>query len=165
VVKTFDSNGAVVTEAKPQSGRERRMVLRLLEFWREAKGEAEFPRPAQLDAGAMPELFPFCMVLDITGSETDPTVVEVGRTMASYAATSLRGKRISELEPNTLAAQAVAYVAEVLRKGVPISRGGSFVDARGVTNLYRSIVLPLAKDGTTPSALIAAANCREVASA
>jgi hypothetical protein len=154
-----------VTDAKPQSGPERRMVLRLLEFWREAKGEAEFPRLDQLDAVAMPELFPHCIVLDITGSATDPRVVEVGRTIASYAGASLKGKRISEFEPNTLPAHAVAYLEEVLRKGVPISRGGSFVDARGVGILYRSIVVPLARDGKTPNALIAAANCREVASA
>jgi hypothetical protein len=154
-----------VTDAKPQSGRERRMVLRLLEFWREAKGDAEFPRPAQLDATAMPELFQYCIVLDITGSATDPVVVEVGRTIASYASASLKGKRISEFEPDTLPTRAVTYLAEVLKKGVPISRGGSFVDSRGVTILYRSIVAPLAEDGETPSALIAAANCREVASA
>jgi hypothetical protein len=141
------------------------MVLRLLEFWREAKGELEFPRPDQFHAIAMPELFPFCIVLDIKSSQTDPVVVEVGRGIASYASASLKGKRVSEFEPNSLPAQAVAYVAEVLRKGVPISRGGSFVDARGVTILYRSIVAPLAEDGMTPSAVIAAANCREVAGA
>jgi hypothetical protein len=141
------------------------MVLRLLEFWREAKGEAEYPHPERLAAAAMPELFPFCIVLDITRSPTDPTVVEAGRSIASYASESLKGKRISEFDPKTLPAQAVTYLDEVLRKGVPISRGGSFTDSRGVTILYRSIIVPLAVDGMTPSALIAAANCREVASA
>jgi hypothetical protein len=160
----LDSNGAVVTEAKPQSGRERRMVLRLLEFWRDAKGDDEYPHPDRLNAETMPELFPFCMVLDITRSQTDPTVVEIGRGIASYAGDSLKGKRISQFDPKTLPAQAVTYLDEVLRKGVPISRGGSFTDTRGVTILYRSIVVPLAADGETPSAVIAAANCREVAS-
>ena len=140
------------------------MVLRLLEFWRDAKGDAEYPRPEQLGAAAMPELFPFCMVLDITRSQTDPTVVEVGRSIASYAGEDLKGKHISEFDPKTLPGLAVTYLDEVLRKGVPISRGGSFTDARGVTILYRSIVVPLAVDGVTPSALMAAANCREVAS-
>lgn len=151
-------------ETKPQGGRERRMVLRLLEFWRSAKGEASFPAAAQLDESAMPDLYPFCLVLDLRASATDPVVVAAGRTISSYADGALKGLPISCLEPNTLPYQAVTYLGDVLRKGAPISRGGSFTDKRGVIILYRSIAVPLAEDGETVTGLIAAANCREVAS-
>jgi len=152
-----------MTDPEPTCGQERRMVLRLLEFWRAAKGEASFPAQAQLDEAAMPELYPFCIVLDVSRDPTDPVVVAAGRTISSYAAASLMGRPVSRFEPNTLPFQAVAYLAEVLRKGVPVSRGGSYVDERGVPILYRSIVVPLAQDGETVTALLAAANCREVA--
>jgi len=151
-----------LTDAKPQNGRERRMVLRLLEFWRDAKGAASFPTPAQMGETAMPDLYPFCIVLDVTGDPTHPVVTAVGRTISSYAEGGLKGLPTSRFAADTLPFQAVAYAAEVLRKGVPISRGGSFVDKRGVTILYRSIVAPLAADGETVTGLIAAANCREV---
>jgi hypothetical protein len=154
-----------VTEPEQQGGGlERRMVLRLLALWREVKGDSSFPTRAQMDESAMPELFPFCIVLDVAANPADPVAVSVGRTIASYSERTLKGLPISRFEPNTLPAEAVAYVEEVLRKGVPISRGGSFVDKQGVTILYRSIVMPLAEDGETISGLIAAANCREVAS-
>ena len=151
-------------EDKTQDGRERRMVLRVLEFWREAKGEASFPKPTQFDESAMPELYPFCMLLDLKGNPDDPRVVAVGREMSSQVEGSLKGLSVSQLETNTLPCQAVAYVAEVLRKGVPISRGGSFTDKNGATLLYRSIAAPLADDGETVTGLIVAANFREVAS-
>lgn len=151
------------TEPKVQDGRERRMVLRLLEFWRAAKGDASFAAPAQLDEVAMPELYPHCIVLDVAQNPGDPVVTAIGRTISSYADGNLKGLPISRFDTNTLPAHAVAYVGEVLRKGVPISRGGSFVDKRGTSILYRSIVVPLAEDGETVTAVIAAANCREVA--
>lgn len=150
-------------ELKPQGGRERRMVLRLLEFWRTAKGEASFPSAAKLDEATMPELYPYCIMLDVRPNPSDPIVVAAGRTISSFADAALTGLVVSRFERNTLPAQAVTYLSEVLRKAVPISRGGSFADKRGVTILYRSIVLPLAEDGETITGLIAAANCREVA--
>ena len=151
-------------DPNPQGGRERRMVLRLLEFWRAAKGDASFPPAAKLDEGAMPELYPFCFLLDVRGNPADPTVVAAGRTISSYSDAPLKGLAVSRFEPDTLPYQAVTYLSEVLRKGVPISRGGSFTDKRGVTILFRSIILPVADDGETINGLIAAANCREVAS-
>jgi hypothetical protein len=155
----------VVAELEANFGLERRMVLRLLEVWRAAKGEASFPAPAQLGEAAMPELYPYCILLDVSRNPADPVVVAAGRTISSFAGSSLHGLPVSRFEPGTLPFQAVAYLGEVLRKGVPVSRGGSYVDERGVTILYRSIVAPLAEDGETITALLAAANCREVASA
>jgi hypothetical protein len=139
------------------------MVLRLLEFWRATKGDASFPPAEKLDDVAMPELYPFCLLLDIRPNPADPVVVAAGRTISSYSEAALKGLSVSRFERDTLPALAVTYLGEVLRKGVPISRGGSFVDKRGVTILYRSSVLPLADDGETVTGLIAAANCREVA--
>ena len=121
--------GIAVADTKPQSGTERRMVLRLLEFWREAKGDGAFPTPDQLNDAAMPELFSYCVVLDVSQRPTDPVVIAIGRSMSSYAGANLVGRSISQFEPNTLPTYTVAYVAEVLRKRVPISRGGSFVDS------------------------------------
>lgn len=139
------------------------MVLRLLEFWRAVKGEASFPAPAQLDETAMPEIYPYCLVLDVSDNPTDPVVAAAGRAISSFAGSTLKGLPVSRLEPGTLPFQAVTYLGEVLRKRVPVSRGGSYVDEQGVTILYRSIVAPLAEDGETITSLLAAANCREVA--
>jgi len=147
----------------PQGGKERRMVLRLLEVWRAARGERAYPSLAQFDETTLPELWPFCFALDVTTKPANPVVVRVGRSIASYCGESIVGKLVSEIDSNCLPAQALAYIEEVLRKKVPISRGGAFQDARGVTVLYRSIVLPTSEDGETVAALIGAANCREVA--
>jgi hypothetical protein len=143
-------------------GKERRMVLRILEYWREARGEKPMPPPAAFDAEKLPDYWPFCFVLDVAKDPDNPEVVSAGRTVASYVPYPLTGKRVAEFEPKTLPTETVTYMGEVLRKKVPVSRGGTFRDARGATILYRSIMLPLSEDGSSISALLVAANCREV---
>ena len=49
-----------------------------------------------------------------------------------------------------------------LSKRVPISRSGDFVNAEGITCLYRSILLPLSGDQKSIDYLLGAANYREV---
>ena len=57
---------------------------------------------------------------------------------------------------------ALAYVDEVLIKGVPISRGGEFSSPNGCKILYRSVLLPVGEDENSISGILGAANCREV---
>ncbi len=145
-----------------RTGKERRMVLRLLEYWRGARGSLPWPSAACFDEREVPELWPFCFVLDIAEDAHNPRILRAGRTIASYAARSLPGARVGDLEQDILPAQPVTYLEEVMRKQVPVSRGGSFRDGRGITFLYRSIILPTSEDGHAIAALVCAANCREV---
>ncbi len=141
------------------------MVLRLLEYWRAARDERSWPPSASFDEGSAPELWPFCFILDLAENAKNPKVVRAGRTISSYAGSGLAGIRLAAFEPDTLPAQPLSYLEEVLRKQVPVTRGGSFRDGRGITILYRSIVLPTSEDDRSISALVCAANCREVVSA
>ncbi len=138
------------------------MVLRLLEYWRNARGANSWPAVAQFGEREVPELWPFCFVLDIAEDTRNPKILRAGRSISSYVGSTMAGTRVRDLEADTLPAQPVAYLDEVLRKEVPVSRGGSFRDAHGVSFLYRSIVLPASADGRTLGALVCAANCREV---
>jgi hypothetical protein len=150
-----------VTE-EVRTGKERRMVLRLLEYWRDVRGTRVWPSVEGFDEETTPELWPFCFILDLAENRENPKVLRAGRTISSYVGDGLAGVRLADFEPNTLPRQAVAYIDEVLKKQVPVSRGGSFRDARGITVLYRSIVLPASEDDAKIASLVCAANCREV---
>ena len=83
--------------------------------------------------------------------------------MYSAISSSIARTRFSSpVNRATLAAVSVAYIDEVLEKGVPISRGGEFIKDDGLKVLYRSIILPMSDDGEAISGLLCAANCREV---
>jgi hypothetical protein len=153
--------GAPETTIERPAGLERRLVFRLLSHWRTLIGEGDFPSFAELDPTAMPDMWPFCFVLDATRHAQDP-ILRVAQPGVSGLAGDVIGKALSELPEATLIAQACSYAHEVMRKRVPISRGGDFIRRDGVRVLYRSILLPMSDDGETIAGLLGAANFREV---
>ena len=138
------------------------MVLRLLDYWRTVRDERAWPDASHFDERSVPEIWPFCYVLDISSDQRNPRILRAGRSISSYVGITLAGGHLTDLPTNSLPAQPCAYIPEVMKKRVPVSRGGSFQDARGVMFLYRSIVLPAGEDDRDITALVCAANCREV---
>jgi hypothetical protein len=149
-----------VADALPK-GLERRLVLRLLGYWRSICGDRSFPSFAEVDPAAIPDMWPHCFVLEVVGQESDPVFRHVGVDLASHSDVLLAGRRLSDVPSNTLAAHAVSYAQAVIAKRVPVSRGGEFNRDGNIRVLYRSIILPMSDDGETVSGLFGAANCRE----
>jgi hypothetical protein len=108
-------------------------------------------------------MWPHCAMLDVAGKETDPEFMFIGNALAETAEAELTGQRLSRVPADTLLAKGLSYFGQVLAKRVPVTFGGDFTDRRGVKFLYRSVILPLADDGTNINRLLAAANCREIA--
>lgn len=151
---------AEVRKEMPQ-GMERRLVLRLLGYWRDIRGDEGFPTFADVDPATIPDIWPHCFVLETTGAEDDPVFRAVGDEIAEHFPGVIVGRRVSELDKNSLFSVTVDYLDQVLDKQAPISHGGEFYRDDGTKVLYRSIVLPMSDDGETVSGLLCAANCRE----
>jgi len=149
------------TTTERPAGLERRLVFRLLSHWRDLAGDSGFPSFADVDPFAIPDIWPFCFVLDTTEFPDDP-IVRVAQPGVCGDGGNIINRHISALAPATLINHACSYVDEVLRKSVPISRGGDFIRGDGVRILYRSILLPMSDDGTTICGIWGGANCREV---
>jgi hypothetical protein len=150
-----------VEDELPQ-GMERRLVLRLLTYWRAICAERDYPSFAEIEPDDMPDMWHNCFVLEVIGHEEDPIFRAAGGEIISYTPGSLIGTPISAWTPDTLIGVAVSHTRDVLRKGVPMSHGDEFLKVDGTKVLYRSILLPMSDDGETISGLLGAANCREV---
>lgn len=143
-------------------GAERRLVLRLLTYWRELQDESCFPCFADLNPIELGDIWRHCFVLDLTGNESDPVFRTVGEAFSDYAECGFGNLKVSELPDENLAWLSTYYFEEVLNKEAPVSRGGVFTGRDGTKMLYRSILLPMAEDGEIISGFLGAANCREV---
>ena len=150
-----------VTDALPK-GLERRLVLRLLSYWRDLCGDRAYPSFADVDPASIPDMWQWAFVIEVVGHEADPVFRHVGDGLVGFAEMPLTGVKLSAAPRDTLVSHAVSYVQAVIAKGVPISRGGEFMREGNIRVLYRSILLPMSDDGTTISGLLGAANCREV---
>ncbi len=147
------------------TGIERRLVLRLLSYWRDLlKNEQDtrlFPSFADIDPTAIHDIWQHCFALDLFGHESGPVFRAVGSEFSNYFDGTLANLPVSELKPDTLTALSSGYFTEVLEKNAPISRGGQIGGPDGTNLLYRSILLPMSDDGETISGFLGAANCRE----
>lgn len=147
-------------EAHPM---ERRLVVRLMQYWRGLGDADRFPRQSDIHPEAIADMWPHCAVLDVRGKETDPEFVFIGSELVDRGGAGLVGKPLSSAALDSLISKGLSYFGQVLARKVPISFGGEFTDARGMKILFRSIILPLSRDGDEITGLLAAANCREVA--
>jgi len=141
---------------------ERRLVLRLLGYWRDIRGDEGYPTFADVDPAAIPDIWPHCFVLETADPGADPVFRAVGAEIAKHFPGAIVGRRVSEITRQSLFSVTIDYLDQVLSKGAPISHGGEFYQDDGSKILYRSIVLPMSDDGETISGLLCAANCREV---
>ena len=145
-------------EALPE-GRERRLSLRLLGYWRDQAAGRAYPRLDDIDGTAIPDMWPHCFVLDCRGPG-EPAFGYLGANLAEWAGAKLGGQPVSAPPKNDLVGIGSAFYGQVLRKKVPITMGGEFVDAQGRRIQYRSILCPLSEDGDTIDHLLGGVNCR-----
>lgn len=153
--------GTSITVTETTNPRERRLVLRLLSYWREIAGERDMPRPSSVDGSKIVDMWGHCFTLELRGP-TEPVFGYIGEHHIAKLPGNLVGQGVSSAGSDTLLGQAASYHRQVLARGIPITLGGQFVNPEGRTVLYRSILLPLGEDGGRITALLGGANCREL---
>lgn len=156
--------GGQILSEMPE-GAERRLVLRLLAYWRDLLSDEQdnrlFPSFADIDPTAIHDIWRHCFALDLFGHESGPVFRAVGIEFRGFSEAGLTNLPVSELALDSLAALSSYYFDEVLEKKAPVSRGGRIEGPDGAQILYRSILLPMSDDGETISGFLGAANCRE----
>ena len=144
-------------------GCERRLVLRILEHWRAARGARRAPTLDDLALDHAPELWENAFLLAVR-EDGGMVFTAVGEVFQSYSPVRLVGVALAELPPDSLVAHFASFAGEVLARVVPITCGGQIPATGEPVVLYRSIVLPVADADGRISALLGAANWREVVS-
>lgn len=138
-------------------GVERRLVLRLLAYWRAAAAGSNLPAFDALARLALDDVRPHLFLLRLRRDE-EPVVERVGPALAAELPFPPGGQTVSAIPVDTLLGQGIAFFPQVLDRGVPISQGGSFVDAYGRTILFRSVIAPLDDGQGAIGYLVGAAN-------
>ena len=135
---------------------ERRLVLRLMAYWDDMRGDSLLPVAADIDPEVLGDDWAHCYLLEARypaihsefkhiGSIFDPEMPEGGiDTML-------------ECPHGTLLHAATHYLDRVLQKKVPISLGGA-ASLGPDEVIYRSVLLPFSSDGETIDHVLGGAN-------
>jgi hypothetical protein len=148
-----------MTDTDTPRQQEQRLVLRLLNYWRDLADTRAMPTVADVANLGDDHIREDCFILD-TGESGELVFRFVGERQKAVLDNDPTGLALSVIEGETLLGRAVSYRALVFERGAPVSVGGQFVDGSGQTVLYRSILLPLGDDRIT--ALLGCVNRRIV---
>ena len=141
--------------------REQRLVLRVLAQWRGLCDGATLPRRSQIDPLLFTQDWANCLLIDVDPKPERSRVAFAGANLRDPNWPTLERQSLDECQENTLLHVATHYLARIIAKGVPISRGGVGIHL-GVPIVYRSILLPLAENGGRIDGVLGAANFREI---
>ncbi len=100
---------AVIQKDMPQ-GMERRLVLRLLGYWRDLRGDEGYPTFADVDPAAIADIWPHCFVLETVGTEGDPVFRAVGDEIAKHFPGVIVGCRVSDIDKKSLFSVTIDYL-------------------------------------------------------
>lgn len=159
----IDDAGA--SEALPPSiGQdERRMQVRAYNFWASLLDSTPLPAVARLFDGARPDFADNAVLLHFAEGITDPEIVWLGTALAQECEVDGGIRRLSEVPGRSLLSRITDHYMQIHANEAPIGFEAEFVNHRGITILYRGILLPFSSDGAMIDYIYGVINWKELA--
>ena len=153
----YETRSAVVP------GDERRMQVRAYNFWASLLGDRQFPDVSNLHPDEHPDFAPFSVLLDFSGGVDNPKIGWLGSLLAEECGVDQAIRSLSEVPSRSLLSRITDHYMQILANQAPIGFEAEFVNLRGVTILYRGILLPFSHDDTQIDCIYGVINWKEMA--
>ncbi len=142
---------------------ERRLILRVEDYWNYLRGERSFPGTTDIDPVELGDDWCDCFVMNPSEPPEDATFLFIGPRLLENAKlpenwAKEAERRVRDCPPGSMIARSVQYVGQVLQQRIPISVAETF-EENGEEVKLRGTLFPLSSDGKTVNAILGAANC------
>lgn len=142
---------------------ERRLILRIEDYWNYLRQDRLFPRTADIDPVELGDDWCDCFVMSPAEPPEDavflfigPRLLESAKLPEDWAKTAAR--RVHDCPPGSMLARSVQYIGQVLKKRIPAMVSEEFIEGGEEVKL-RGTLFPLSSDGQAIDAILGAANC------
>ena len=123
---------------------ERRLVARLLKYWRGLGGGlGRLAAYSDINYADIGQEWGLCFVLDCREDARDPTLIYVGDGLMADFSDDPTDRPVSKIDSSTLLSKALSQHETAARRRLPVVLNGAFGIAHGRSILYRGINLPL----------------------
>ncbi len=154
----------MVDQPPPSIGTdERRMQVRAYNFWASMLGDRNFPSIEDLDPEDLPDFGPNSVLLDFTGGLENPAIQFLGTTLADECGANSEMKHLDDIPSLSLLSRITDHYMQILANQAPIGFEAEFVNQRGLTILYRGILLPFSSDDESIDFIYGVINWKELA--
>lgn len=144
--KLVDSLGSGQDQLDPA---ERRLSVRLLDYWNELRGDKRYPSPDDIHFETVPELAEFGFTMSIPGGDGAPKMHYLGSALRDHINMFRDGDAVGETDnkPLSLALNdAIRRYADVTEREGPVAFESDSFDVPGTKFAYRAIILPFSRD-------------------
>lgn len=142
---------------------ERRMQVRAYNHWASLLADSNFPLIEDLDPEALPDFGPYSVLLDFTNGIDNPSVRFLGEMLAEECDVSQPIDCLSDVPGRSLLTRITDHYMQILANQAPIGFEAEFVNQRGMTILYRGILLPFSSDDDTIDFIYGVINWKQMA--
>jgi len=142
---------------------ERRMQVRAYNFWASMLDDRALPSIEGLKPETLPDFGPFSVLLDFSKGIDNPGVSYLGDQLAAECGAEGAIRSLADVPPRSLLSRITDHYMEILANQAPIGFEAEFVNQRGITVLYRGILLPFAGAGDTIDFIYGVINWKELA--
>lgn len=149
-------------ERPPEIGvNERRMQVRAYNFWTQLLRDAPYPSIEDLEPENAGDFGDHGVLLDFTSGIDNPAVQYIGEAIAEECGLEKGIQWLEQVPPRSLLSRITDHYMQILANRAPIGFEAEFVNQRGVTILYRGILLPFSSDGDTIDFIYGVINWKE----
>jgi hypothetical protein len=142
---------------------ERRMQVRAYNFWASLLDNRNFPDIADLHPEDLGDFGPYSVLLDFTAGIDDPGIAYLGSELAEECDTDSTIRSLSAVPTRSLLSRITDHYMQIIANQAPIGFEAEFVNQRGITILYRGILLPFSRDDVTIDHIYGVINWKELA--
>ncbi|MEP2103771.1 MAG: hypothetical protein ABJP02_16705 [Parasphingorhabdus sp.] len=154
----------VTNEAPPAIGQdERRMHVRAYNFWAGLLGDRQFPSVEDLDPESDKDFGPNSVLLDFTNGVENPSIQFLGKSLRQECELDDSITTIDQVPARSLLSRITDHYLQIIANQAPIGFEAEFVNQRGITIMYRGILLPFSTDDDTIDFIYGVINWKEVA--
>lgn len=157
-------DGAI--EAPPAIGvDERRMQVRAYNFWASMLGDRAYPSVEDLDIEQIEDFGPHSVLLDFTAGIEDPAIAYLGDRLRAESELDEDVHYITQVPSRSVLSRLTDHYLQIIANRAPIGFEAEFENDRGVTIMYRGILLPFSSDDDTIDFIMGVINWKEAVAA
>ncbi|MFC4291357.1 hypothetical protein ACFOWX_02895 [Sphingorhabdus arenilitoris] len=163
---SFDSEETedAAIEAPPAIGTdERRMQVRAYNFWTSQLHDKNYPSIEELQPEMVEDFRDYSVLLDFTSGIENPSIEYLGKTLRTECGLGEEVSYLDEVPSRSLLSRITDHYLQIIANRAPIGFEAEFVNDRGLTIMYRGILLPYSSDDDTIDFIYGVINWKEAA--
>jgi hypothetical protein len=139
---------------------ERRMQVRAYNYWASLLADRAYPSVEDLDLERA-DFGSHAVLLDFTAGVENPGIAFVGDRLRAESQIDEDVHYISQIPGRSLLSRLTDHYLQIIANRAPIGFEAEFVNDRGVTIMYRGILLPFSSDDDTIDFIMGVINWKE----